>query len=465
MSLRKKLFGDKAFYKMVLTIVLPIIVQNGITNFVNLLDNMMVGQVGTEQMSGVAIINQLMLVFNLAVFGAVSGAGIFGAQFFGCKNQKGVRQVLRFKLYVSAAIIVIGAAILLLFGEDLIMLYLHGEDTQGSLEATLQYGKQYLTVMLFGLFPFAIGEAYSSSLRECGETKIPMIAGVTAVFVNLVLNYVLIFGKFGLPALGVVGAAVATVLSRYIQMAFVIVWTHTHKQKMPFVEGLFHNWRIPKQLLFNIVRKGMPLLINEIMWSAGIAMLNQCYSIRGLDAVAAQNISSTVSNLFNVVFLSLGNAISIIVGQLLGAGKMEEAKDADTKLITFSVLGCLGMGSIMFLFAPFAPMIYNTTDAVRALATNLIRAASCCMPMWAFVHAVYFTLRTGGKTIVTFFFDGVFLWGITVPVAYVLSRYTALSMVWLYVSCQLLDLIKCTVGFILVKKGDWAQNIIGEKAA
>ena len=232
MSIRKKLFGDKAFYAMVLGVAVPIIIQNGITNFVSLLDNIMVGRVGTEQMSGIAIVNQLLLVFNLAIFGAISGAGIFGAQFFGCGNHKGVRQTFRFKLYICAAIVLLGVLIFLCGGERLILLYLHGEGNEAALEATLGFGRQYLLVMLIGLLPFTVEEIYASTLRECGETKLPMIAGVVAVCVNLVLNYLLIFGKLGFPKLGVVGAAAATVVSRYVQAAIIILWTHTHADRM-----------------------------------------------------------------------------------------------------------------------------------------------------------------------------------------------------------------------------------------
>lgn len=461
--MRRKLFGNKAFYLMVLSVAVPIMIQNGITNFVSLLDNIMVGRIGTEQMSGIAIVNQLLMVFNLAIFGAISGAGIFSAQFFGCGNHKGVQQTFRFKLYICAAILLLGVLLLFFGGEQLILLYLHGEGNEAALEATLGYGRKYLLVMLTGLLPFTVEEIYAGTLRECGETKLPMMAGVAAVCVNLVLNYLLIFGKFGFPELGVVGAAVATVISRYVQAAIVIIWTHTHSQRMPFIVGAYREWRIPAQLAGNIVKKGTPLMCNEILWAAGMAVLNQCYSMRGLDAVAALNISTTISNLFNVVFVALGSAISIIVGQLLGAGRMEEAKDTDTKLITFAVLSCLVLGGIMFLLAPLFPRLYNTSETVRSLATGLLRVAACCMPLWSFMHATYFTLRTGGKTIVTFLFDSVFLWVVTTPVAYVLSRFTGIPIIPLYLGCQLLDIIKCIIGFILVKKGVWINNIVASE--
>lgn len=460
MSIRRKLFGDKEFYKMVLGVAVPMMIQNGITNFVGLLDNIMVGRVGTEQMSGIAIVNQLLLVFNLAIFGAISGVGIFGAQFYGCKNHKGVRHTFRFKIYACLLIVILGILLFLAGGEQLILLYLHGEGNDAALQATLGYGQEYLLVMLFGLLPFGVEQIYTSTLRECGETKVPMVAGVTAVCVNLVLNYLLIFGKCGMPRLGVVGAAIATVVSRYVQAAVVVLWTHRHTQRMPFIVGAYREFKIPGQLTVNIFKKGFPLMINEILWAAGMASLTQCYSMRGLDAVAALNISTTITNLFSVIYMAMGGAISIIIGQLLGAGQMEEAKDTDIKLVSFSVFSCVVIGGVLILTAPLFPRMYNTTDSVKILATALLQVAAGCMPLAAFIHASYFTLRSGGKTIVTFLFDSVFLWCVSIPVAYVLSRFTGLPIIPLYLCCQLLDIIKCVIGFILVKKGVWLNNIV-----
>lgn len=463
-SMMKKLIGDKAFYKMVLTVAVPMIIQNGITNFVGLLDNIMVGRIGTEQMSGIAIVNQLLLVFNLAIFGAVSGAGIFGAQYFGCKDYKGVQNTFRFKLYICLGIMVVGGLIFHFWDADLIMLYLHEEQGTLALGSTLEYGRSYLAVMLFGLLPFCVEASYTSTVRECGETVISMTAGVVAVFVNLILNYLLIFGKLGLPALGVVGAALATVISRYVQMFIVLIWTHLHQEKMRFIAGVYKKLSIPGNLVWKIVVKGTPLMINEILWAAGMASLMQCYSVRGLDVVAGMNISNTIVDLFNIVFMAMGTVVSIVVGQLLGAGKMEEAMDTDVKLIAFSVFTSAVIGVILFALAPLFPQIYNTEDSVKQLATSFIQVGAICMPMHAFMHSSYFTLRSGGKTVITFLFDSVYLWVLSMPLAYVLSRFTPMPIVPLYLCVNLVNIIKCILGFILVKKGVWINNIVSDKA-
>lgn len=459
-NFKRKFIGKRRFYAMIMAIALPIMVQNGITNFVSMIDNIMVGRVGTNEMSGVAIVNQLIMVFNLCIFGGVAGAGIFTAQFHGARNTEGIRYTFRYKLIVIAVIVSASIGIFLGFGDELIKLYLHGEG--GAAEAiaeTHRQAKIYLSYMLIGLLPFAISQAYGDTLRCSEETIIPMKAGIVSVFVNLSLNYVLIYGKLGVPALGVAGAAIATIIARYVEMAVVVIWTHTHSKRQPFIKGAFKNFKIPIPLTKDMIAKGMPLILNETLWSMGIAALLQNYSVRGLEVVGALNISQIISNLFNVGIIAMGSAISIILGQRLGAEEMEEAKEYAVKLIFFTEVLCLGTAAILLLLAPFFPMIYNTTDEIKVLATAFIRVAAVCMPIYAFETCCYFTIRSGGKTFITFLFDSVFMCVVSVPFAYIFVHFTALNIVTVFLFVQLISLLKCIIGFIMVKKGIWLNKL------
>ena len=452
--------GDRAFYRRVIAVALPIIIQNGIANFVSLLDNIMVGQVGQIPMSGVAIVNQLLFVFNLCIFGATSGAGIFTAQFHGSGNQEGVRHTFRFKLIIGTVICGLGIALFLLSGDTLIGLYLTGEGDQADAANILHFGRCYLLVMLWGLPAFALSNAYASTLRESGETMVPMISSISAVFVNLVLNWVLIFGLLGAPKLGVAGAAIATVCSRYVELLIVVLWTHLHGGKMPFIKGAFRSLYIPGKLLKQITVKGLPLLVNEAMWSMGMAVMNQCYSTRGLDVVPAQQISSTIYNLGSVVYLAMGSAVGILIGQMLGAGESKEkVRDADRKLIFASVISCLIFGGLMAAVAPFFPKLYDASESVQHLATQLILIAAIFLPFNGYTNAAYFTLRSGGQTLVTFLFDSFFVWVFCVPLAYILSRFTGLSILPLYFICCATDIIKSVIGAVMIRQGKWMQNL------
>ena len=457
---KNKFIGDKSFYKMVFAVVIPIVVQNAITCFVGLLDNIMVGRIGTEQMSGVAIANQLIFIFNLAIFGGISGPGIFGAQFHGNKDTEGVRNTLRYKLWLCISMLIICLFVLGFWGESLISLFLNESADGGNLALTLQQGRLYMNTMLWGLLPFTLSQSIASTLRETGETVLPMKAGIAAVFINLIFNYILIFGNFGFPQMGVKGAALATVISRYAELLIIAVVMIKHKENYPFAKGLFKTLKIPSKLIKDITIKGSPLMINEIMWSMGMSAIMQCYSVRGLNAVAALNIAQTAANLFDITFMSMGSAISIIVGQQLGAGEKEKARDTDTKLIVFGLMDCVVFGLLLAFTAPFIPNIYNTTEAVKNLATNFLLVRAGFMGVYSFVHCCYYTLRTGGKTFITFLFDSVFTWVVCIPIAYSLAHFTNLSITAIYAGVQAVDLIKCATGFYLVKKGDWLNNLV-----
>ena len=452
--------GDKTFYRRCFGVAVPIIVQNGITNFVSMLDNIMVGQIGTLPMSGVSIVNGLIFVFNLCVFGASSGAGIFTAQFFGSRDQEGIRHTFRFKFLSCLLISALGIGIFLLGDSFLISLYLTGEGDPAEAAQVLSHGLQYLHVMLWGFLPFALTNAYASTLKESGNTFIPMIAGITATLVNLVGNYILIFGHFGAPALGVRGAALATVISRFVELAIVAGWTHLNSAKNPFIVGAYRSMYLPGKLLKAIIIKGMPLLINEALWSSGMAIMNQCYSTCGLDVVPAQNISSTLFQLGSVVFLSLGNAVGIIMGQMLGAGNTaEEVRDSNRKLLALSVASGVVFGALVASVSGLFPKLYNTTEEVRQLAMWLICINAFMMPFNSYTNATYFTLRSGGQTLVTFLFDSCFVWGVCIPLAFYLSRFTNLSIIPLFAICQGTDLIKSVIGACMIKQGKWIQNL------
>jgi putative MATE family efflux protein len=279
------------------------------------------------------------------------------------------------------------------------------------------------------MIPYALSQVYTSTMRETEQTITPMIASISAVFLNLILNYILIFGHFGAPALGVEGAAIATVISRFCELAILVIWGHTHTDRCPYLIGAFRSFFIPKILFISIVAKGLPLMANEFFWSLAVTFRNQAYSTRGLDVVAGLNICTTILNVFNVVYMAVGASIAIIVGNLLGAGKAEEAKDADRKMLAFSVTCGTVMGLILIACSSLFPMIYNTSDEVRSIAASMMIASALAMPFCAFAHASYFTLRSGGQVMITLLFDSVYMWALVLPVALILAHLTPLSIV------------------------------------
>lgn len=456
----KKLIGSRIFYRTVLSLALPLLLQNAVTTFVGLLDNLMVGQVGTEPMSGVSIVNQLLFVFNLCIFGGVSGAGIYAAQFHGSGDHKGVQSCLRFNLLLVLFLTTVGVLILSIGKTALISAFLHESENGGDLAATLLHGRNYLTIMLWGLPAFGIANAYASIVRVSGDTRLPMEASIAALLTNLLLNWLLIFGKCGLPAMGVEGAAAATVISRYVECAMIIRRVHKDPGKYPYAADLYRTLRIPGKLMLSIAGKSLPLMGNELFWSLSQTVLTQCYSVRGLDAVAAFNIYSVVSNLFNIVMFTMGNCTGIYLGNLLGAGELERAGEDAPRLMAFSSSACFVSGCLLFLAAPWVPKLYNTSGAIMLLASQLMRVHSCFLWIDAITNASYFVLRCGGRTLITVLFDSVFSWIVYVPLAWCLIHLTALPLLPVFTIVMSMNVIKASLGIILVKKGIWIRNIV-----
>ena len=454
----KKLIGGRAFYRRVFAISIPILIQNAITNFVNLLDNVMVGALGTEAMSGVSIVNQFVFIFNLLLFGAMSAAGIFTAQYHGKGDVQGVRNTFRLKMLMSAFVGILGVVLFVALDDQLISTFLHDGESTGNLQLTLQYGKEYLAVFVIGMIPFAISQAYASTLRETGDTVIPMYSSVIALVCNCGLNYIFIF----VCDLGVTGAAIATVISRCAELAFVVIVAHARPARYKFIRGAYRSLALPRKLITNVLVRGMPLIFNEFMWAISVTLRNQSYSMRGLDVVAAINITSVIVNLASVVYMACGASISIIVGAELGAGNIEKARDSAWKMLAFSVMCAVVTGAFMTVIAPIFPRMYETSDAVRELATYMTIVSAIYLPFDAFSNAAYFTIRSGGRVFITFLLDSGFMWAIVVPLSLCVAHLTNMNILYFYLLCQGATMLKPILGFYLLRRGTWARQLVAD---
>lgn len=472
-SLKRKFIGDKAFYRSVLIILLPLVVQQGITSAVNLLDNLMVGSLGEESLSAVSVVNQILMVFNLTIFGGLSGVSIFGAQFAGKGDAEGMRQSFRAKIYFGAAVLVIGIALLSQRGETFINLFLKAEVSAERAALALSEGLDYLHIMLFGLLPFMLVQVYAGSMREMGKTVATMVGSVIAILTNLVLNFLLIYPVRELHVLGVGftmwgagmgvrGAALATVIARFVEMFFVLIYAHLHQHRYIFLQGAFRSGHVPLSLLKRIAITGTPLLINEMLWSLGMTFINQCYSTRGMTALAALNITSTAWNLFCIIMFAMGNAVSIMVGQCLGQGDKAGARSTASKLLFITVVSHIVLGAMLASISGIVPNWFAVSEETKHIASQTLVIAGLSLPIHAFLHSAYFTIRSGGKTVITFLFDSVYTWCVPAVLAFVLSRYTHADVVLMYFCIQFIDVVKAVIGVFMLRSDFWANNIVSE---
>ena len=436
--------GEGSIPSLMIRLALPSVIAQTINMLYNMVDRMYIGaipDVGAYALTGVGL--TLPLITLISAFSSLFGTG--GAPLASIKLGEGNEKAAGRILGVSAFMLMCTSAILFLFIQlamnPLLIAF-------GASENTLPYAGEYLRIYLFGTAFVQLVMGLNPFISAQGCAKEAMLSVVIGAVLNIALDPLFIFTL----GMGVRGAALATVLSRYVECAIIMIWTHRHKLQAPFIEGAYRSMLVPLHLVGDIFRKGMPLLVNEFLWSAGMATLNQAYSTRGLAVVASMNICSTISNLFNVVWLSMGTVVAIMVGQQLGASEFDRAKTTVRRLMLVSLAGAVAIGVVMIAFAPLFPRLYNTTEEVRYIASRLLMIVALAGPVNSFCHCCYFTLRSGGKTWITFLFDSAYLWVLSIPLARLLTGATLWPILPIYVICTFVDVLKALAGGILIKK-------------
>jgi putative MATE family efflux protein len=413
----------------------------------------MVGKLGEEAIGAVSVVNQLYFVVILITFGALGGAGIFTAQYFGSKDYDKLKQTFRFKLLIGFMIAILSFVIFSLFGKSLVMIFTDNPNT-------ISLAMTYLTYAKWSAFPWILSVAIANTFRETGITKPLLIISLVAIFTNTFLNYILIFGNFGFPVLGVEGAAIATTASRFVEF-FLMLYLLVSKGQF-FKTSLKDVLLIDKKLLSSIIVMALPLLLNELFWSTGQTVFLHAYSRRGDQALAAMNITSAISQLVFVTFGAIATAVAVLVGNTLGKNELDQAKDNAKKLIATAVMVAVAAGFILFILSFFILNIYDVSDATKKIAQFNIRINALFIPVFSFNVTLYFTLRAGGDTKSTFLMDAGYMWILPVPTALLLSYLTALPVTLMFLLVQMLDIPKMVIGLSRYRKEHWVRNLAKE---
>jgi putative MATE family efflux protein len=446
----KKFIGSKEFYKRVIKLSVPVMIQTGISSFVSLLDNLMIGQLNQNAIAAVAVSNQILFILMIALFGGLAGPGIFLAQFFGGNDKEGVQQSFKIKIIFALVIASVFLTTFFIFGNQIIGLFLQDP-------LTIKLAGDYFFISLIGYIPFTISVIYSSSFRESAESKIPMVTGLAAVFTNFVFNLLLIFGLFFFPRLEVAGAAIATVIARILEAVLLILYAH--RQKFMFAEKVYRSLKINIGLLKNVLIKGLPLVTSEILWSGGMSALFLAYSTFGEEVIAAMNINNTISNLFFITFGAMASAIAVFVGGELGANRLDVAKDNAYKMIAFGTLIGIIAGVMLISLSGIIPNLYQVSDFVKELATYFAIVTGFVFGIYSYNASSFFVLRAGGATKATFFFDAIFTWAVQVSFVAALVYLTDLSVYWIFPLSMISDILKAVLGTAFIKSGIWIKNL------
>ena len=446
----KRFIAPSSFYKDVLVVAIPFMLQQLITSSLNLVDNLMVGQLGGIALGGVAITNRFFMIAVFATFGVTGAASIFIAQYFGAKDEENIKQAFRYSL-TSVYLVMIPFIALGLIAPQSVLGFFSQDP------AILQAGSEYIRIVAFAFIPLGLTFALASAMRSVGETKIPLFISIVAVTMNAILNYILIFGHFGFPRLGIAGAAYATVISRTFEMiAMLISLKVKHFSFSTKLSQIFH---ISAYNLKTITIKALPLTINEFLWAGGMATLFKLYATRGSEVIAGMSIASTTADLFFVLFGGMAVATTVMISQPLGANQLDEARNRGYYMLGFSAILALLLGSIMFFSSMIVPQLYDVTLIEREIASSVLRVMSVMFVIYMSTAECYFILRAGGDMKSTLIMDSVFMWVVNVPVVFVVAYFTDWPILAVYLAGQSTDFLKLMISYTLVKKEKWVKNL------
>lgn len=454
-----KYLGPVPFYKEALKIAVPVMAQALIQTMVSLIDNFMVSGLGDIKMSGVNITGQILFVFMVFLNTICMSGGIFMTQFSGANDRRGMQQAFCFKLMMGILAIIFYKYVCLVIPRQFLSLMVKG-NTQA--DPILDQGGAYMRLMAWIGIPMMISTVIASSFREIGEVKAPLVISVIATLVNTFFNWVLIYGNLGFARLEVRGAAIATIIARSAEMGIFIVYLYV--KKPPFVIHLIDLLKINFKLILEILRKGWKILFGEMVWVLSETVTTALYNGRGgADVVSGMSASFAIANLFFVAFGGITTATSVILGQTLGQGKLEEARQKERWLLTGAVIfGCfMTVFGLLTMF--LVPVVFrNLSPESQEICSKMVFTMALFMPAWVYVNAQFAISRAGGDTTMGMVVDGITTLGIILPGIFFMALCTSAGPVLMYISIKLVDFIKIVIAAIWLKKGKWIKNLAVE---
>ncbi len=447
------------FYKTLFLIAIPIILQQLMQTFVNMLDTIMVGQLGSVEIAAVGLGNQIFFILNMILFGIASGGSIFIAQYWGKKDIQRIRQTLGVMLSISVIISLIFACGAICIPETLIGFY--SKDT-----AVIQCGAQYLKAIGLSYPIMAVGFAYQFAFRSTEHVRLPMICTLISFSVNAALNMLLIFGltvQFGpfsvsVPAFGVAGAAIATLISRTIETGILLLYSYSKKYEP--CGSLKEILSFDKSFAARFARIAFPVICNETLWGTGITIENAIFARAGTDAIAAFNITGTISQLTWAAVIGCGNAAGIIIGKHIGAGKEKEAFSYAGRFAWFIPFLGFCVSALLYPLSLLLPFLFKVEPDILRQAQYMMWVLICFYPFNAFnMTFIVGICRSGGDTKYAAFHDLFWMWSISIPLGFA----AALVFHWqpwqVYICLLIENIFKASAGILRLHSGKWMHNV------
>ena len=443
---------DRVFIKTLMVLAIPIILQSLVTASLNLLDNLMIGSLGENEIAAVGISNQFYMLYYYTVMGITLGAGIFMSQFWGKKDTSSIHKFLGISLVVGMISTIFFAVVAFFFPENIMKIF-----TDDNI--VIVEGVAYLKMVALSYIFTTISLAYAAALRSVGQTKIPMYGSLVGLIFNGILNYIFIFGKFGAPVMGVAGAALGTTISRFMELLFIIFIIYKNKNVVAgnISELLNFDLHLVKRYFITAI----PVIFNDVMWIAGITAYFVAYSKLGTNATATMQIANTINNVFNIFGIGIASASAILIGNKIGAGKEEDAKEDATKISLFSTLLGVIIGVLFFLLAPFIAMLFKITPETYRNVILVLRVMAVVLPLRFFgITQIIGVLRGGGDVMYAIITELVAVWLIGVPLSFVGAIYFKSSITIVYILVCLEEVFKVVATYPRLRSGKWIKNLV-----
>ena len=447
----KRLFSDRIFYGSLFAIAVPIMIQNLISSSVNMIATVLIGQLGTVEIAGVGLGNQVFFLLNMILFGVASGGGVFTAQYWGKKDIAGIRKNTGLCLTVVLAVSGIFTVSCIAFPRFIIGLYSRDP-------AVIGVGAEYLRAVAPSYIPFAVSFVFTMIMRTTEKVRLSMVTTVVSLGLNIILSWLLIFGIGPFPPLGVTGAAVATIIARVVEMVLLVGASYGRKYVLAGSFGELFGF--DREFVFRFFRIALPVIVNEFLWSLGITMQNVIFARTNTDAIAAINIVNTLSQLTWVIFIGLGNGCAVLIGKKIGEGQELTAREYAGRITFFSPLAAAVVALFLVPLSRLLPLVFNVDPAVFGIINGMVVVLAFAYPFRAFnIAMVIGVCRAGGDTVFSVFYDTFFMWVVALPLAALASFVFHVPAILIYVCICMEDPLKMVIGFWRLRSGRWLHNV------
>ncbi|MEG2789146.1 MAG: MATE family efflux transporter [Romboutsia sp.] len=446
---------DKKFYKQLFLITFPIVLQSLITSSLNMLDTMMIGKVGEIELASVGIANQYYFLFSLLANAIAIGSGVLIAQLWGKKDTSSIKSVLSKSLFYALCLTIVFMTLGLLVPQKIISVFNNDP-------SVIKIGVDYLQIVVISYFFTTITFTFSSGLRSIGNTRLPMWASFIGLIVNGVLNFILIFGFLGMPALGIKGAAIATLIARIVECSIIVISVYRSVDVLKVKIGYIFS--LPKSISSTLIAITIPILLNEACWAFGNIAYNAIYARIGTGAAAAIQICTTIMNLFMIITFGLANAAVVIIGNEIGANREESAIDASKKIASLSVKISILLAICMALVAKPIVTFFNVSIEVKLSAQYILYVYSFIMIFRVYTAVMIVgILRGGGDAIYGSILQGVTLWLIGIPLAYFAAFILNLPIHLVVGFTVIEEILKAILIVKRFKSFKWLKNVVNNE--